>query len=214
MEQLVADKEQYLIDRFGYDFLMEDIGSKYPKTIFFKHLGTADVGTLIERVKIIPESLWISENEGKPNKYKALNDTRHIMFRFFNGGNKVFDYDEHPLWDEWKDVLLPIMGEAAKRLGYKNYRFPRVMFARLPAGGKILPHTDDASSYYIHKIHVPLITNPGTTFHIGKEAKHLPVGEIVEVNNKRKHSVENDGELDRIHFIFECYNMDDYGKTD
>jgi hypothetical protein len=57
-----------------------------------------------------------------------------------------------------------------------------------------------------------LITNSETIFHVGSKARHLPVGEIFEVNNKRFHAVRNDGELDRIHFIFECYNMDDYGK--
>jgi len=69
------------------------------------------------------------------------------------------------------------------------------------------------ASHYIHKIHVPVITNPGTIFHVGVKAKNLPVGEIVEVNNKRSHAVKNDGEQDRIHLIFECYNMDDYGKS-
>jgi len=39
-------------------------------------------------------------------------------------------------------------------------------------------------------------------------------GEIYEVNNKRVHAVRNDGEQDRIHLIFECYNVDDYGKVE
>jgi len=59
---------------------------------------------------------------------------------------------------------------------------------------------------------VPLVTNPGTRFHVGDQTMNIPVGEIYEVNNKRNHAVENDGELDRIHLIFECYNAADYGK--
>ena len=210
LEQLVADKEKYLIDRFDYGFSEAD---KYPKTDFFNHLGTADVNALVERVTTIPESLWESENEEKPNKNK-LNDTRHIMFRYIKGARNVFDFHDFPVWDEWKDVLLPIMKQAAKSLGYKNYRFPRVMLARLPAGGEISPHSDGGASHYIHKIHVPLITNSETIFHVGRQARHLPVGEIFEVNNKRIHAVKNDGEQDRVHFIFKCYNMDDYGKLD
>jgi len=213
LQKLVADKEKYLIDRFSYDFLMANIESKYPKTNFYNHLGKADVGALIKRVKDIPESLWKSENEGKPNQFGELNDTSHILLRFIKDNGNAFDFYDHPvLWDEWNDVLLPIMEQAAKRLGYKNFRFPRVMFAMLTAGGEISFHTDDRCSYYIHKIHVPLITNSETTFHVGEQARHLPVGEIMEVNNKRRHAVKNDGEQDRIHFIFECYNMDDYGK--
>ena len=210
LERLVADKDKYLIDQFGYDF---SEGNTFPKTKFFNHLGSVDVDGLIDRVKSIPESLWKSENENKPNKYRNLNDTRHIMFRFINGLDNVFDFTDHPvLWDEWKDVLLPIMEQAAKRLGYQSYRFPRVMFARLPAGGEISPHRDVAASHYIHKIHVPLITNSETIFHVDEQAKHLPVGEIVEINNKGIHAVRNGGDADRIHFIFECYNTDDYGK--
>jgi hypothetical protein len=210
LQQLVADKEKYVIDRFDYDFSK---GNKFPKTEFFHHLGSVNVNGLIERVKSIPEPLWKSENEKKPNKYRNLNDTRHIMFRFINGLDNVFDSHDLPLWDEWKDVLLPIMEQAAQRLGYQSYRFPRVMFARLPAGGEISPHLDVAASHYIHKIHVPLITNPETIFNVGGQAKHLPVGEMVEINNKTVHSVRNDGDVDRVHLIFECYNTDDYAKT-
>ena len=136
------------------------------------------------------------------------------MFRFINYGDSVFDFHDYPLWDEWKDVLLPIMEQAAKSLGYENYRFPRVMLAKLPARSEISRHSDGDASHYIHKIHVPLITNPETIFHVGTEARHLPAGEIFEVNNKRVHAVKNNGDQDRVHFIFECYNMDDYGKAD
>lgn len=210
LEQLVAEKEKYLIDKFAYEFSEEE-WKKYPKADFFRHLGSADINALNARVKSLPESLWQSENEHKPNNYNNLNDTRHIIFRFINASS-VFDFVDRPLWDEWKDVLLPIMEQAAKSLGYSNYRFPRVMLAKLPAGSEILPHSDGRASHYIHKIHVPLITNPETLFHVGAKAKNLPVGEIFEVNNKRNHAVQNGGEQDRIHLIFECYNMNDYGK--
>ena len=211
LEQLVTDREKYLIDKFGYEF---SEAGEYPKTDYFEHLGTADVDALKERVKSVPESHWKTQDENKPNKYARLNDTRHIMFRFINLDETVFDFHDFPLWDEWKDVLLPIMDQAANSLGYENYRFPRAMLAKLPAGSEIFSHSDGDASHYIHKIHVPLITNPETVFHVGSQAEHLPAGEIIEVNNKRVHSVKNGGDADRIHFIFECYNLDDYGKAD
>jgi hypothetical protein len=210
LEQLVAEKDRILIDQFGYEFSK---ARKYPKTEEFRRLGSADIDALTGRVKNIPESMWNSEDEDKPNKFANLNDTRHIMFRFYNTGN-VYDYHDLPLWDEWKDVLLPIMEQAARNLGYESYRFPRAMLARLPVGGEISAHSDRGASHYIHKCHVPLISNPETIFYIEDKGMHLPVGEIIEVNNKRNHKVKNDGEQDRIHFIFECYNLDDYGKAD
>ena len=169
----------------------------------------------MERVRSTPELLWESENEIKPNKFARLNDTRHIIFRYINKADNMFDSSEHPeLWDEWKDILMPILEQAADELGYRDYRFPRVMFARLPAGGEVSGHSDGEASHYIHKIHVPLITNEKTLFRVGNQEMHMPAGEIIEVNNKRNHAVKNDGDTDRIHLIFECYNMDDYGKRD
>jgi hypothetical protein len=207
---LVASKDGELIDRFGYDFAE---ASKYPKADFFRHLGTVKAEALVERVRNIPDVQWESENKAKPNKFAKLNDTSHIIFRYVESTEKVFDSWDHPvLWDEWKEMLLPIMEQAARRLGYDDYRFPRVMLARLPAGGKISEHSDLDASHYIHKIHVPLLTNPETQFRVGRQVTQMPVGEIIEVNNKRNHAVRNDGNCDRIHMIFECYNMDDYGK--
>lgn len=210
LEKLVAEKEKHLIERFDYCLTESD---KYPKTDYFRHLGSADVRNLVERLKYTPESLWESEDEVKPNKFARLNDTRHIIFRYINDTDNVFDYSDHPrLWGEWKDMLMPVMQQAAETLGYRDYRFPRVMLARLPAGGEISGHSDGEASHYIHKIHVPLITNPKTIFRVGQREEHLPVGEIIEVNNKRNHAVKNGGDCDRVHLIFECYNMDDYGK--
>lgn len=210
LEQLVARKDHYVIEQFGYEFSEAD---KYPKTDYFRHLGSADVEAVVERIKGIPESSWESENEAKPNKIAQLNDTRHIMFRFVTSTDNVFDFSDHPvLWDEWKDMLLPILEQAATKLGYTEYHFPRVMFARLPAGGEISGHSDGDASQFIHKIHVPLITNDKTLFRVGRQAMHMPAGEIIEVNNKRVHAVSNEGETDRIHLIFECYNAEDYGK--
>ncbi len=212
LEQLVADKDRYLIERFGYEF---SEAYKYPKTDYFKPLGSANVEALVERVQNIPESAWESENEAKPNKIAQLNDTRHIMFRFVTNSDNVFDFSDHPvLWNEWKDVLLPVMEQAAEKLGYTDYRFPRVMLARLPAGGDISAHSDGDASQHIHKVHVPLITNEKTLFRVGRQEMHMPVGEMIEVNNKRVHAARNGGATDRIHLIFECYNAKDYGKPD
>jgi len=210
LAKLLAIKDSYLLDRFGYGF---EEASKYPKADFFRHLGSVDVEGLTERVRKIPDAQWDSEDKAKPNKFARLNDTSHIIFRYIETTENVFDFQDHPvLWDEWKDMLSPIMQQAAKSLGYKDYRFPRVMLAKLPAGGEISEHSDRDASHYIHKIHVALLTNPGTQFRVNRETTHMPVGEIIEVNNKRNHAVRNAGSCDRIHLIFECYNMDDYGK--
>ncbi|MGH3869891.1 MAG: aspartyl/asparaginyl beta-hydroxylase domain-containing protein, partial [Pseudonocardiaceae bacterium] len=71
---------------------------------------------------------------------------------------------------------------------------------------QVPPHVDsNPSSLVPHKVHVPLITNPNVTFVIDDERHHLAVGRAYEINNLLVHSVENAGDLDRVHFIFEIY---------
>ena len=55
---------------------------------------------------------------------------------------------------------------------------------------------------------MPLVTNPGVKFYIKPETYHFPVGEAVEVNNLTDHAVENTGDGERIHLIFEYYDAD------
>ena len=52
-------------------------------------------------------------------------------------------------------------------------------------GGEISRHVDADASHYVHKIHVPLITNTESIFHVGKQLKNLPVCEVIEVNKQR-----------------------------
>jgi len=88
------------------------------------------VNAPIERVQFTPESLWETENKTKHNKFARLNDTCHIIFRILSSPGSMFDFNGHPvLWDEWKNDLLPVMGQAEKGLGNQNYRFSRAMFA-------------------------------------------------------------------------------------
>lgn len=80
------------------------------------------------------------------------------------------------------------------------------MLSSLRAHAQVLPHVDaNPSSLVPHKVHVPLITNPGVTFAIDGQRHHLALGRAYEINNLLMHSVENAGDLDRVHFIFEIY---------
>jgi len=87
--------------------------------------------------------------------------------------------------------------------------FPRVMVARMPAGGVIHPHIDaNPAAKWPHKIHVPLTTNAGVVCFFGGEEHHFSEGAAVEVNNLGPHWVCNRGATDRIHLIFEYYDAD------
>jgi hypothetical protein len=179
------------------------------KTTSIRQLGNVEVGALREAVLAIPEPRWDAENETKPNRFGALDATRHIIFRFVSNFVDWRDSYERPLWNEWKPLLEPVLGAATAPYGYARAAFPRVMLARMAPGGVIHPHRDqNPAAKWPHNIHVPLLTNDDVIFYVDGKGYHFAEGEAVEVNNMGLHAVENRGSSDRIHLIFEYYDLD------
>jgi hypothetical protein len=179
------------------------------KTASLRPLGKVDVAALREEVLAIPEPIWDFENSSKPNDYRALDRTRHILVRFVDTTRDWRRSHDRPLWEAWRARIEPILRRAVAPYGYANGVFPRVMLARMPPGGEIKPHQDtNVAARWPHKIHVPITTNDRVAFWIDGRAYHLPVGEVFEVNNMAVHAVRNDGDTDRIHLIFEYYDAD------
>lgn len=179
------------------------------KTLSVRRLGPVDIAALRDAVLAIPESEWDAENADKPNRFEALDSTRHIVFRFVaNLRDWRSDYDR-PNWAEWRALIEPVLTQAVAGYGYARGVFPRIMLARMPGGGTIKPHRDaNPAAKWPHKIHVPLQTNDAVSFLIDGIDHFLPEGEAVEVNNMTVHAVENRGSSDRIHLIFEYYDAD------
>jgi len=186
--------------------------SLYPnprKTETVRRLGAVDVSALRAAVLAIPETIWNAENAAKPNRFDALDRTRHIVFRFVRNFDDWRHSDNHRLWAEWRALLEPVMAQATKDYGYARGAYPRIMLARMAPGGVIHPHRDaNPSAKWPHKIHVPLTTNDKVTFFVVGDGNHLPEGEAVEVNNMGVHAVKNEGATDRIHLIFEYFDLD------
>ena len=178
------------------------------KTASVRQLGQVDIKDLREAVLAIPEAVWDAENSVKPNRFEALDRTRHIVFRFVSGFEDWRRSDNHRLWDEWRALLEPVLSQATKDYGYERGSYPRIMLARMAPGGAIHPHRDgNPAAKWPHKIHVPLLTNDKVTFFVDGVGYHLPEGQAVEVNNMGVHAVRNDGATDRIHLIFEYYDL-------
>ncbi|MEN5362787.1 aspartyl/asparaginyl beta-hydroxylase domain-containing protein [Brevundimonas intermedia] len=179
------------------------------KTRGVRRLGLVDIAALKAAVQAIPEAEWDAQNAAKPNKLDALDATRHIVFRFIDSGRDWRASHDRRAWPQWRGLLEPVMAQAVRDYGYARGVFPRVMLARMGPGGVIHPHIDaNPAAKWPHKIHVPLVTNPGVTCFFGDEEHHFPAGEAVEVDNLGPHWVRNDGDADRIHLIFEHYDAD------
>ena len=179
------------------------------KTSTIRRLGPVDIARLRDAVLAVPESVWDAENATKPNRFGALDATRHIVFRFVSNFRDWRQSHDRPLWPEWKPLLEPVLAAATAPYGYARGGFPRVMLARMAPGGVIHPHRDEnPAAKWPHKIHVPLQTNDDVTFYVDGVGYRLAEGEAVEVNNMGVHAVDNRGATDRIHLIFEYYDLD------
>jgi len=83
-------------------------------------------------------------------------------------------------------------------------RILRAMMARLPAGATIGRHRDEHPSFAAsHRVHIPLLTNPGVSFLVGDDRIVTEEGVAFELNNSLPHEVLNEGDAPRIHFIFD-----------
>lgn len=179
------------------------------KTTSIRRLGHVDITALKAAVLAIPESVWQAENADKPNRFEALDATAHIVFRFVSSLSDWRTSFARPMWDAWEPLIMPVMRAGTKDYGYANGLFPRVMLARMPAGGVIQPHRDaNPAAKWPHKIHVPIQTNDQVLFRLGAETHHIGEGEAAEVNNMGVHAVVNRGAESRIHLIFEYYDAD------
>jgi hypothetical protein len=179
------------------------------KTKCIRRLGAVDIAALKPAVLAIPEDVWQAENADKPNRFEALDATAHIVFRFVSDLRDWRESFARPLWAEWEPLIEPVLRAATADYGYANGAFPRVMLARMPAGGVIQPHRDaNPAAKWPHKIHVPIQTNDQVLFRLGNETHHIAEGEAAEVNNMDVHAVVNGGTEPRIHLIFEYYDLD------
>ena len=87
------------------------------KTTTIRPLGSVDIARLREAVLSIPEPLWDAENATKPNRFGALDATRHIVFRFVSNFRDWRASHDRPLWPEWKSLLEPVLAAATARYG-------------------------------------------------------------------------------------------------
>ena len=218
LRQLIASKEQHLIERFGYRF--ETVGpAEQPadsKTDpdsddhqgFRKLLGRAnnfllvnrdfDTRPLREKVMQITDDAWAESDRSE--RYEVHRQTETVMLIKFLGGISIKP-EIQPLYAEFEEQLQPVLDHIARY--YQDNGFVlRILLAKLTAGGKIDEHVDSGYSLLnVHRIHIPIITNEDVDFYVGGTRKQMLAGEFWEIDNVQKHAVENNGDEDRVHMI-------------
>jgi len=174
------------------------------KTKSILELGKINIHPLKKLIGRLSDEVWKKETKERENNFDCFHHTQHIIFRFPNKMTHRTEVHDNPIWWIWKPILLPILEQAVVPFGYKNGMFKAVMLAKLKAGHGIDKHRDGlAKDFFLHKIHIPIETNPFVDFYIKPNTYHLKEGIAYEVNNLLPHSVVNKGQTDRIHLIFE-----------
>lgn len=170
----------------------------------FDYIGYFDVSKMKDKLASVGEDIWL-EHTIRQSLFGAHTHTETVEL--------IWDIDSiyvdikgkvHSNFYKFNiqallDGLQPIY--EAK---YGKGEFIRVLLVKLKKQSKIKPHIDSTDSLKICKrTHIALITNPEVIFRVGEEEKYMQEGEIWEINNQNMHSVENNSDLDRIHFIID-----------
>lgn len=179
----------------------------------FSYIGNVATGELKELVRQRTEAEW-NELSVRHQRYEVHRNTRMIGL--------VYDPDfrhSHPTrlptLAVFEKALRPALAITAEHfensetgtdlvqrfgLGY----FIRATLVRLAAGHGIAEHQDlNFSLTHSHRVHLPVITNDAVRFTVGGETINMREGDIWEINNRRLHSVHNDGDEDRVHLILD-----------
>ncbi len=159
-----------------------------------------DVEAIRDGIGQIPDAKWL-ESE-RQQRFDIHGDTRSLdLIHFFRDENTKPDYRE--LYFELQDELKPAVDCIADY--YQNNGFlVRMLLTKMPPGSAIPEHVDSGPALMnCHRVHIPITTNDDVVFMVDGEKKNMQVGEFWEINNALDHSVENQGDEDRIHLIID-----------
>ncbi|MDX1405857.1 MAG: aspartyl/asparaginyl beta-hydroxylase domain-containing protein [Woeseiaceae bacterium] len=179
----------------------------------FSYIGSVDSDELRRLALALTDEQW-NEFSVRQARYEVHRHTQTIGL--------VYDPDfrhSHPTKLPTLQVFEPALRPALKKVAdhfeesakgrklieqYGLGYFIRATLVKLKAGRGIAAHQDlNFSLTHSHRVHLPLITNDDVIFTVGNEAQNLPEGELVEINNRRMHSVDNRGSSDRVHLILD-----------
>lgn len=172
-----------------------------------------DVKTALKQIEAYPE-LWDQHGartgEGSPHhgvsdiwvRWRSLKELDAPQ-RYAEPHFAVF----YPAW-ALLPALKPIVFGVAKII--EPVYLGGILITKIPPGGKVLPH-DDRGGWHAHfmnkKVYIPLKSNPRCINRCEDEEISMRAGECYGFNNLLTHSVENDGDEERITLII-CFRVE------
>lgn len=152
----------------------------------------AEVEDILLRFEDVPPDLAARASQGGPEAWAEF-EACPLAFR--------------PAWTDLPEAK-PLVQGLMVRVG--AYELGRVVITKLKPGGTIYPHADtglysetpDRSRY-----HLVLRSVAGSNFHCGAETVHMAPGELWWFDAQAPHSVQNNGNDDRLHLLIDVRVM-------
>lgn len=157
-----------------------------------------DVEPIKRKVDKISDARWLESQ--REQRFDIHSGTRSLdLVHFFRDENSEPDYRD--LYFELEGELKPVVDRISSY--YQSNGFlVRMLLTKMPPGSSIPEHVDSGPALMnCHRVHIPITTNDNVMFFVGGEQKNMREGEFWEINNSLDHSVENQGDADRIHLI-------------
>ena len=144
-------------------------------------------------------AISLTQIPGDPDSIKG-HKARGIFWTKPNGSGKEVVRDEmineeaySEFIDEYKQTNFKVVFDALS----SKYKLGRVRILLKEPRSTLSWHRDPEP-----RLHIPIITNPGSIMVIDNVAKHLPAdGSVWITNNTKYHNAFNGGEENRIHLV-------------
>lgn len=172
----------------------------------YRFIGKVDPKPLVRAMEALGEQPWL-EYVKRQDTYQVHRHTYTIPL-IFDEDARHTDPTTWPRWAELQPVLQPVLDKIREANpsaegGEEGY-FIRIILTRLSPHGWIGGHRDRGETFMkSHRNHLAIVTNEGVEFEIAEQVKHLPAGEIWEINNRELHAVRNTSDDSRIHLILD-----------
>lgn len=184
---------------------------------FLKIAGGVDVLPALHALQARPE-LWNRDTlrTAHPSSPHVECDDIWVWFNAVDPANPEATIDAvqvrpYPAWRELPQ-LRPLVLDLMRRV--EGVQLGRVIVTRLKPGGRIAPHVDEgAPARVFRRYQVALQSLPGCVFRIEDEAVSFQAGEVWWIDNRSRHSVENNSADDRIVLIVDVrLDHDEFGS--
>ncbi|MEJ1970271.1 MAG: aspartyl/asparaginyl beta-hydroxylase domain-containing protein [Rhizomicrobium sp.] len=160
------------------------------------------VGDILAAMPDVSDPLW-EANPHRQTKHAVHRETRSIIFDWIDDRWQPGQPAQVQRLDCGIPALTGAVDACAAVLNTRyRGRIIRLLLAELAPHGKIAPHRDGgAGTVLVHRLHVPVLTDPEVKFYIDEIPHMLEAGVAYEFDNTRRHAVENESDRPRIHLM-------------